>query len=504
MVDPGVKNYSKQLDKLGIEHSFVEHPYLVKVEDIYKYFGLDLDAGLSTLIMNTGEGYAAVIRRDDCKLDFNKLRKELGVEEAEMATKKEFTELTGLEPGAAHVYYPEVETLLDTKLFEKEYLLGGCGSFVLSGRYKAEDLKKLPNSRVVDVTIAPEKDVVIKGLGEKKVVQKRKAKRMDKPRVFSGIQPSGELHIGNYIGAIKQWVARQDERENVFCIVDLHAITVPQDPKVLKRKIRELAALYIACGIDPKKSIMFVQSHNPDHAQMGWILNCFTGIGELSRMTQYKDKSGKQEFVSAGLYDYPVLQAADILLYNTNEVPIGEDQKQHVELTRDIAQRFNSRYGQEVLVLPEPVLGQLGARIMSLQDPMAKMSKSDMNDISKINMLDDLDKVRKKVRRAVTDSGTEIRVGDDKPAMSNLLQIYTELAGIKVDELEKKYRGVGYGEFKGELAEVVVEALRPIQERFKEVMSSGVIDMILEDGAERARKVSAKKLAEVEKVVGLG
>jgi tryptophanyl-tRNA synthetase len=325
-----------------------------------------------------------------------------------------------------------------------------------------------------------------------------------KPRVFSGIQPSGDLHLGNYLGAINQWVARQDARENVFCIVDLHAITVPQDPKVLKKKTRELAALYLACGIDPQKSIIFVQSHNPDHAGLAWILNCFTGVGQLERMTQYKDKANKNEFISAGLFDYPVLMAADILLYDTREVPVGDDQKQHVELTRDIAQRFNHRYKKEIFTLPQPVLGQLGARIMSLQDPNSKMSKSDPGDNSKINLLDDLDLIATKIKRAVTDSGSEIKIAKNKPAISNLLQIFSQLSAQPVKILEKQYAGVGYGRFKQDLAEVVVESLRPIQQKFKAVMESGEIEKILTQGTEKARAVSKKKLAEVERVVGLG
>ena len=330
------------------------------------------------------------------------------------------------------------------------------------------------------------------------------AKQNDKKRVFSGIQPSGKLHIGNYIGALKQWVARQDDRENYFCIVDLHAITVPQDPKILKHKIRELAALYIACGIDLEKSVMFVQSHNSDHAQLSWILNCFTGMGQLERMTQYKDKAGKQETVLAGLFDYPVLMAADILLYDIDEVPVGDDQKQHVELTRDIAQRLNSRYGREVLKMPKPVIGELGSRIMSLQDSSNKMSKSDKNEQAAILILDEPDTIMKKVMRAVTDSGTDIRFGDDKPAIRNLLQIYSEMGGISIEELEVKYTGKGYGDFKKDLAEVVVEGLRPIQERYKEVMGSGEIDEILKDGAEKAREVSSKTLRRVMEIVGLG
>lgn len=327
----------------------------------------------------------------------------------------------------------------------------------------------------------------------------------DKPVVLSGIQPSGNLHLGNYIGAIKQWVAHQDEKQNFFCVVDLHAITVPQDPKILNQKIRELSALYIACGIDPDKSVIFVQSHNPDHAQLGWILNCFTGIGQLERMTQYKDKAAKQkQIVSVGLFDYPVLMAADILLYHTDEVPVGDDQKQHIELARDIAQRFNHRYKQQIFTLPKPVIGELGARIMSLQDPLSKMSKSDPNQNGTINLLEDVDTIHKKVMRAVTDSGTEIRFAKDKPALSNLLQIYSELSGKSISQLEQTYAGKGYGIFKKDLAEVVINTIKPIQEKYKEAGDSSNIEQVLDAGAERARKVSSQTLKLVEQTVGLG
>jgi tryptophanyl-tRNA synthetase len=332
---------------------------------------------------------------------------------------------------------------------------------------------------------------------------------MTKKRVFSGIQPSGDLHIGNYIGAVKQWVNRQDQGENYFCVVDLHAITVLQDPKILKAKVRELSALYLACGIDAKKSVMFVQSDNPDHASLAWVLNCYAGMGQLERMTQFKEKAGKQEQVTVGLFDYPVLMAADILLYDTDEVPVGEDQKQHVELTRDLAERFNSKYESRstnhegILKVPEVVIPEMGARIMSLQDPTGKMSKSDANPNGAIGLLDDLDVVAKKIKRAVTDSGDEIRMGEDKPAISNLLTIFEELSGQSVQEISDAYSGKGYGIFKQAMAEVVVEALRPIQERYREVQASGELDEVLENGAERAREVSGKTLQRVCEAVGL-
>ncbi|OQX50821.1 tryptophan--tRNA ligase [candidate division CPR3 bacterium 4484_211] len=326
-----------------------------------------------------------------------------------------------------------------------------------------------------------------------------------KPAVFSGVAPSGSLHIGNYIGAIRHWVEFQDKEDNIFCVVDLHAITTPQDPRKLKEKIYEVAALYLACGINPDKSKIFVQSHNPDHAQLAWILNCVTPIGWMRRMTQFKDKSQKQkEIVSMGLFDYPVLMAADILLYQTNEVPVGEDQKQHVEITRDIARRFNSRFG-EAFTIPKAVIDTTGARIMSLQNPLAKMSKSDPNPDGSIFLLDDADAVQHKIRIAVTDSGKEVKASENKPALKNLLTIYSVLGNESVEALEERYQGVGYREFKADLAEVVIEFLRPIQKKYREIWESrGYLDDVLRRGLEMVRPVSHETLARVRELVGLG
>jgi len=338
-----------------------------------------------------------------------------------------------------------------------------------------------------------------------------------KKTIFSGIQPSGNLHIGNYIGAIKQWVELQNfltDSDLIFCIVDLHAITVKQDPKELRKKNREVAALFIAAGIDPKKSKIFIQSENPDHPYLGWILNCYTPFGQLERMTQFKDKStrlrersgeaSKQDSVTAGLFDYPVLMAADILLYDTDEVPVGEDQKQHIELTRDIAEKFNNQYG-EVFKLPAPRIIKETARIMSLQNPMSKMSKSDENPGGAINLLDSKDVVADKIKRAVTDSGSEIAYQADKPAISNLLAIYSRVTDTSIQDLEKKYQGVGYGVFKKELSEAVIEFLEKFQSRYNELMTEdGNLDTILDEGAEFTRSRSAKKVQQVKDAVGLG
>lgn len=323
--------------------------------------------------------------------------------------------------------------------------------------------------------------------------------------VFSGIQPTGNIHIGNLIGAIRHWVASQDEFDNIFCVVDLHSITVPQDPKVLASKTRELIGLLISAGIDPAKSVIFVQSQISAHAELAWILNCFTPMGWMQRMTQFKEKSEKQkDIVSVGLFDYPVLMAADILLYKTDLVPVGEDQKQHVEITRDIAQRFNSIYG-ETFRIPEPVIANVGARIMGLDDPTKKMSKSETAYGHAILLLDSPDDIRSKIMKATTDSLREIRFDENRPGIYNLLVIYETLTGQSRPEIESKFEGKGYGDFKKELAEVVIEYLRPLQNRYKEITTDrNYIDSIAINGAEKVRPIAEETLNEVKRKVGLG
>lgn len=326
-----------------------------------------------------------------------------------------------------------------------------------------------------------------------------------KKRVFSGIQPTGVAHIGNYLGAIKRWVASQDEFENVFCVVDLHAITVPQDPEVLRKNIKDQAAVLFAAGIDPKKSALFIQSDVCAHSELAWILNCFTPMGWMERMTQFKEKSGDQrERVSVGLFDYPVLMAADILLYDTDVVPVGEDQKQHVELTRDIAQRFNSLYG-ETFVLPEAVIPKVGARIMGLENPLKKMSKSDGGVGNMISVLDSADEIRSKILKATTDSENKIIFDEKRPGIFNLLTIYQLFTELPKEEIEDKFKEKGYGEFKKELAEVIIEGLRPLQEKYKEIMlEPGKLEALLKEGADKVRPIADKKLSEVKSKVGLG
>lgn len=323
--------------------------------------------------------------------------------------------------------------------------------------------------------------------------------------IFSGVQPTGSLHIGNYIGAIKQWIDLQNDNEAIFCIVDLHAITIPQDPKTLREKTLQTAALYLACGVDPKKAHIFIQSENPNHTYLAWILDCITPFGQLERMTQFKDKSQKQASrTTVGLFNYPVLMAADILLYDTDEVPVGEDQKQHIELTRDVAEKFNRQFG-ETFKLPNPKIQKETARVMSLQNPDTKMSKSDSDLNGAIFLLDSEEAIKEKVKRAVTDSGNEIKKEEGRGAISNLLTIYESVSGKTTRELEEKYKGVSYSVFKNDLASSVVEFMKPIQEKYQNYMRDlDSLNKILDEGRNFAIDKSFKVLEKATLAVGLG
>lgn len=379
-------------------------------------------------------------------------------------------------------------------------------------------------------------------------------------KIFSGIQPTNIIHIGNYLGALKNWVDLQNDGEAIYCIVDLHAITVPQDPKTLSEKILETAALFIACGVDPEKATLFVQSSRPEHSELAWILNCFVRMGELKRMTQYKAKIAKyrdniieknlemagnvvEEILKAekahvteeklcriaaeelfksaenmagynmsvGLFDYPVLMAADILLYGATHVPVGEDQKQHIEITRDIAQRFDNKYsssvqdGSSIFTVPEPIIKGSTARIMALDDPSKKMSKSSPNSASYIALTDDEQTIREKIKKAVTDSGSEIKSGADKPAITNLLNIFSGMSGREVSEIEQEFEGKGYGEFKEALAEAIINELQPIKQKFDSLMQDkDALRNILQSGAEKLAPQAQETLSKVKKAVGLG
>ncbi|MBI2383993.1 MAG: tryptophan--tRNA ligase [Gammaproteobacteria bacterium] len=326
--------------------------------------------------------------------------------------------------------------------------------------------------------------------------------------VLSGIQPSGRLTLGNYLGALRNWVRLQEQYDCCYALVDLHTITARQDPKVLRERCYEFLALYIACGLDPQKNVLFVQSHVAAHAQLAWVLNCYTMVGELNRMTQFKDKSQKNaDNINAGLYDYPVLMAADILLYDTAKVPVGDDQKQHLELARDVAIRFNNIYGapdKPVFRVPEPMIPPVGARIMGLQEPTAKMSKSDDAESNAVYLLDGPDAIERKFKRAVTDSGAEVRYApEEKPGVANLMSILSAITGESFEAMQARFAGQGYGKFKAAVAEAVIECLKPVQARYKDIRGDEAgLKRVLQSGAERAAAKAEPMLARVHDVLG--
>lgn len=324
-------------------------------------------------------------------------------------------------------------------------------------------------------------------------------------RLVSGIQPTGELTLGNYIGALKQFINLQDEYETYLFIADLHAITIQQDKELLKKRIKDRLALYLACGLDHQKVIIFLQSENPYHAQLSWLLSCHTYLGELKRMTQFKDKAKKQkkDTVTGGLFTYPILMASDILLYDANIVPVGEDQKQHLELTRDLAIRFNNRYGK-TFKIPEPIIPKIGAKIKNLQNPKEKMSKSDPLDKGNIFLLDSPDIIKDKIKRAVTDSDCKINYDVlNKPGLSNLITIYAALSNMSIKEVVQKYQQANYGEFKNEVANIIIETLKPIQEKYKTIINSNLIDEILDEGIKKVTPLAMKKCLTVQQKIGL-
>lgn len=323
-------------------------------------------------------------------------------------------------------------------------------------------------------------------------------------KILTGLQPTGVITLGNYIGAIKQMTKLQDEYQSIIFIADMHAITVPQEKEELPKKIRSLVALYLACGIDPNKNTIFIQSENPYHANLSWLLECNTYYGELSRMTQFKDKSLKNKNFSSGLLTYPVLMASDILLYDTNFVPVGIDQKQHVELARDIAIRFNKKYG-EVFTIPDVYINDVGTKIMDLQNPTKKMSKSSESQKGVIRLLDDEATIRKKIASATTDSDNKIIYDkENKPGISNLINIYASLSNLTIEEVEKKFSGVSYGDFKNKVADLIVGELKQIQDKYNELINSDYLDKILDEGATKTKELAKKKYEQVRKKMGLG
>ena len=338
---------------------------------------------------------------------------------------------------------------------------------------------------------------------ENNVIQPAEQAPAHKKIVFSGVQPSGKLTLGNYLGAIGNWVKMQEEYNCIFSVVNLHSITVRQDPAALRRQTLEVLAQYIACGIDPQKSLLFIQGHVAAHAELAWILNCYTMFGELSRMTQFKDKSKDHaDNVNAGLFTYPVLMASDILLYHTDLVPVGQDQKQHVEIARDIAERFNGIYG-DVFTIPEPLIVGPGAKIMSLAEPTRKMSKSDPNQNAFVLLMDRPEDILRKFKRAVTDSGSEIRRGEGKDGINNLIAIYSAATGKTPEETEREFEGKGYGDFKKAVGEAVVEVLRPVREKTEELLrDKAYLEQVYTEGARQASRMADRMLEKVYKKVG--
>lgn len=463
------------LDKFGVEYKLIPLPedLPIDIESHAAFHRIGLDQAMATILYNTDKGLIAVVKRADTQIDQDKLKKLAGVKKMIFATKDELENL-GAEAGMVPFLGLDIPFFIDKRILEVEKIFGTGGSKVLGMSMNSKDLEKVNHGLVGDITKTGSVNKI----------------------VFSGIQPSGDLHIGNYIGAVRQWASGQDEGLNIFCIVDLHAITVPQDPKTLAVKTREITTILLAAGIDPEKSLLFIQSHNPDHANLGWVLNCYLSMGQLSRMTQYKEKSEGKESVSVGLFDYPALMAADILLYDTTEVPVGEDQKQHVELTRDVAEKFNSKYGQ-TFVLPEPKVPRVGGRVMSLSDPLKKMSKSDVNANGAILLLESPESARKKIMAAVTDSGNEVKLDwVNKPGISNLLEIYSQISG-------QDYLGSNnYGEFKSVVADVVEKFLIEFQQKYKAISESGKLESILATGAKKSYEISHPKLIEIYKKIG--
>ena len=324
-------------------------------------------------------------------------------------------------------------------------------------------------------------------------------------RVFSGVQPTGNLHIGNYLGALKQFVELQNEAECVYCVVDLHSITLPQDPKELRSHILDIAALYMAVGIDPKRSTIFIQSEVSQHAELSWVLTCSSYTGELSRMTQFKDKAKGKESAPTGLFTYPLLMAADILLYDSDIVPVGNDQKQHIELSRDIAIRVNNRFNKKVFVVPEGQFVKEGARVMALDEPTSKMSKSAENPHSRISLLDDDNKIKKSIMKATTDSLGRVHFDiENQPGVSNLMTIYSVFSGKSLEEIEAMYDGKGYGDFKKDLVEVTIDGIRPIREKFYEIRQSQELLTALDEGRDRASAIAERTLKRVFDTFGLG
>jgi len=495
MIDAKVKKYSGELEKLGINHKIVEHPQLKSVKEVQDYLGLTLADGFSTLVMKADNKPISLIRRDDCKVDFDRLKKIIGVKDLRMVTEEEFIGLTGLEAGTAQIYIPGTKTYLDTKLFEKEYLTGGSGSFTCSIRYKSEDLKKIPNSYIVDVTYIEDYVSVVSKIGKGK-------------RILSGITPSGDgsLHIGNYLGAVRQFIEFARAYECFLFVADLHALTTVQIKESLQKSVETLILNELALLGDLRNITFFRQSDLPMHAELQSILNNVTPLGLLKRAHAYKDKLQKEmpeEEINLGLFNYPILMAADILLYKPDLVPVGKDQKQHVEITRDIAQRFNKTYRKNVFPLPEPFIPEEVAVIIGT-DGKRKMAKSLGNVIS---IFEDEKVIKKQVMRTYTDP-TRIHPTDPGHIEGNMVFAYLDFFGEKqkVEELKKLYQQgkVADVEVKNYLFEQLMQFFAPARAHYQELITHPEkVKKFLHEGAQKARSVASQTMMEVREAVGL-
>lgn len=485
MIDQKVKDYSEQLKKLGIRHKIVEHPELKTAEDVQGYLGFTLTDGFSTLLMKADDGFVAIIRRDDCKLDFDKIKKILKIQNLRIANKDEFVKQTGLTVGAARAVLSGVKTLLDKKLFEKDYLTGGSGSFTCSIRYKAEDLKKIPGSKVVEVV-----ELVGKFTGKK--------------RVFSGTRATGRLHLGNYLGAVKGYIELQNnpDYECIYMAVDIHTITTPYNSKTLSGDTRNIIMDYLACGLGPEKSIITAQSLVPEHTELAFLFSSMISVARMQHLPTFKEKIKQHpDNVTMALLNYPVLMAADILIYKAGLVPVGIDQEPHLEVAREIARKMNEKFGMD---FPEPERFDTPGRYVPSLIHVGKMSKS--VEGSYINLTDDLETIRFRLAKAPTDSGKGEKVPMDSPS-SNLLHLVGLIQGEqKKKDYQKQYItcGIRYKELKDELAEAIYKILEPIREKRKELEANPeYVTKVIKDGAERARKLAQATLREVKEKMGL-
>ncbi len=481
MIDKKVLEYSETLKKMRIEHKFAEHPELKTPLEVQSYLGLTLADGLSTLIMKADNEFVALVRRDDCRLDFKKIKKMLGIKKLEIAKPDEFVKFTGLIVGTARVYNPNLRTILDKKLFEKKYLTGGTGSFTCSFRYKSEDLKKIPDSEVYDIIEE------IKSTGIK--------------RVFSGIRATGRLHLGNYLGAVKGMLEIQEsgQYETVYCVVDVHSITTPYDKKMLAKNKREIIIDYLAAGLDPKKSILIYQSDVPEHIELAFYFSTVTTIARMMHLPTYKDKI--KQFPNANtmaLLNYPVLMAADILIYKACLVPVGIDQEPHLEVTREIARKMNQLYGTD---FPEPVrFATKGEYIPSLTGE-GKMAKTVQG--SYINLTDSLEEIRKKVRSVPT---ATVSGGEMTPGIKTLFTFINLFRPAVTDRYKKEFENgtLKFVELKDAIAEAIYKELKPFQERREKIASDQkYIDEVIKDGAERARTIAKETVKKVKLTMGL-